>query len=68
MIKRLKVKRIGRPPTGGRKQGFMVRLHAIDVAAINEWRAQQPDAHTLTMPEALRRLARLGLAAAKSGR
>lgn len=47
-------KKRGRPSTGGRKPGVMVRLTDGEIAALDAWIAAQPDAPT--RPEAIRRL------------
>jgi hypothetical protein len=49
----------GRPSTGGRKQGIMVRLDDERVAAVEEWADAQGDKPS--RPEAIRRLVELGL-------
>jgi hypothetical protein len=54
----------GRPPSGGRKKGIMVRLAGDRLAAVDNWAEQQEDQPSL--PEAIRRLVELGLGVKKS--
>jgi hypothetical protein len=60
MAKQTEKKKMGRPATG---QGIpvMTRIQPDDLVAIDAWAA----AHGCTRPEALRRLAKLGLLADK---
>lgn len=44
----------GRPSTGGRKTGIMVRIPDDELAALDEWREQQSPEPS--RPEAIRRL------------
>ena len=49
----------GRPPTGGRREGVMVRMDLAQLDALDGWSAkhsQQP-----SRPEAIRRLVEIGL-------
>jgi hypothetical protein len=46
-------KRRGRPSTGGRQQGVLVRLPPEQFARLDTWIAQQPDPKP-TRPEAIR--------------
>ena len=50
----------GRPPTGGRREGILVRLETTQFAALDAWISKQK-AGDLTRPEAIRRLVDLGL-------
>jgi hypothetical protein len=52
----------GRPSTGGRREGILVRLEPAQFDRLDDWiaRQQQPD---LSRPEAIRRLVELGLKA-----
>jgi hypothetical protein len=49
----------GRPPTGGRRDGVLVRLEPDQFDALDNWIAKQGE--QLTRPEAIRRLVELGL-------
>src|SRR5271155_709634 len=49
----------GRPSTGGRRDGVLVRLEPDQFDALDNWIAKQGD--QLTRPEAIRRLVELGL-------
>ena len=51
----------GRPSTGGRREGVMVRLEPDQFDALDAWIMKQ--AGPLTRPEAIRRLVELGLKA-----
>jgi hypothetical protein len=42
----------GRPPTGGRREGVMVRLEPSQLAALDAWISKQ--SAPLTRPEAIR--------------
>jgi hypothetical protein len=57
-----KKKRRGRPPTGGRREGLLVRLEAAQFDALDAWISRQ-DEPNLSRPEAIRRLIELGLTA-----
>jgi hypothetical protein len=57
-------KRRGRPSTGGRREGLLVRLEARQFDALNAWIEQQKEPD-LSRPEAVRRLVELGLKAKK---
>ena len=48
-------KQRGRPYTGGRKPGVLVRMTPEDLADIDAWIATR--AHPMTRPEAIRQLA-----------
>jgi hypothetical protein len=49
----------GRPPTGGRREGVMVRLEPAQFETLDVWiKTHAPD---LSRPEAIRRLVELGL-------
>jgi hypothetical protein len=52
----------GRPSTGGRREGVMVRLEPAQFDELDDWiaRQQEPD---LSRPEAIRRLVATGLKA-----
>jgi hypothetical protein len=60
-IKDIPKKGRGRPPTGGRREGVMVRLGPDQFDALDAWIMKQ--AAPLTRPEAIRRLVELGLKA-----
>jgi hypothetical protein len=49
----------GRPPTGGRREGVMVRLERAQFEALDGWSARQTP--ELSRPEAIRRLVEIGL-------
>ncbi|HZR88393.1 MAG TPA: hypothetical protein VFB02_16415 [Bradyrhizobium sp.] len=51
----------GRPPTGGRREGVLVRFEADQFKALDTWIAKQVDPPS--RPEAIRRLVELGLKA-----
>jgi hypothetical protein len=59
-----KKKRRGRPSTGGRREGILVRLETAQFDALDAWvsKHQEPN---LTRPEAIRRLVEIGLKARK---
>jgi hypothetical protein len=57
----LKKKR-GRPATGGRRKGILVRLETDQFDALDDWIAKQKEPG-LSRPEAIRRLVELGLKA-----
>lgn len=62
-IKDTPKKQRGRPSTGGRREGVMVRLEPAQFEALNGWiKRNAPD---LSRPEAIRRLVELGLKAKK---
>jgi hypothetical protein len=50
----------GRPPTGGRREGILVRLETTQFDALDAWISKQQEGD-LTRPEAIRRLVDLGL-------
>ena len=57
-------KKRGRPSTGGRKPGLMVRLDDVELAALDRVIAEAASgvsAEKISRPEALRRAAREGL-------
>jgi hypothetical protein len=56
-------KRRGRPQTGGRREGVMVRLEPAQFEALDAWSAEQKPEPS--RPEAIRRLVELGLKAKK---
>ena len=56
-------KQRGRPPTGGRRDGVLVRLEPSQFTALDKW-ISKTDAH-LSRPEAIRRLVEIGLKAKK---
>jgi hypothetical protein len=49
----------GRPPTGGRREGVMVRLEPAQFDALDAWSAKQKPQPS--RPEAIRRLLEIGL-------
>jgi hypothetical protein len=49
----------GRPSTGGRRKGILVRLEVSQLAALDKWADSQ--AEPTSRPEAIRRLVELGL-------
>jgi hypothetical protein len=61
-IKDIPKKRRGRPSTGGRREGILVRLEPDQFEALDGWimKQKEPD---LSRPEAIRRLVELGLKA-----
>jgi hypothetical protein len=61
-IKDIPKKKRGRPSTGGRRAGILVRLETDQFDALDAWIEKQkvPD---LSRPEAIRRLVELGLKA-----
>jgi hypothetical protein len=61
MVKRTERKKPG-PPATGKGTPVMTRIQPVDLAAIDAWAAE----HGCTRPEALRRLAKLGLFADKA--
>jgi hypothetical protein len=61
MAKQTSNKKMGRPATG-KGTPVMTRIQPDDLAAIDAWAAE----HGCTRPEALRRLAKLGLLADKA--
>jgi cytochrome c553 len=60
-IKDTPKKRRGRPSTGGRREGVMVRLEPDQFEALDAWIAKQKEPDDLSRPEAIRRLVELGL-------
>ena len=59
-------KRRGRPSTGGRRDGVMVRLEPEQFGALDVWiKKTAPD---LSRPEAIRRLVELGLSVKAKGK
>ena len=58
-IRDLPRKRRGRPSTGGRRQGILVRFESDQFDALDSWIAKQKGPQT--RPEAIRRLVELGL-------
>jgi hypothetical protein len=63
-IRDIPKKRRGRPSTGGRREGILVRLETDQFDALDAWIAKQKDP-VLTRPEAIRRLVELGLKSRK---
>jgi hypothetical protein len=61
-IKDIPKKQRGRPSTGGRREGVMVRLEPAQFEALDGW-IKKHDVES--RPEAIRRLVELGLAGAK---
>jgi hypothetical protein len=59
-------KKRGRPPTGGRGEGIMVRMQPDQLAALDAWIERQGEA--TTRPKALRRLAEIGLSVGSPSR
>ena len=57
--------RIGRPPSTGSGQPFLVRMHARQIKALDGWIAMQGEA--ISRPEAIRRLVATSLEAARKG-
>jgi hypothetical protein len=60
-IRDIPKKRRGRPSTGGRRGGVMVRLEEDQFDALDGWIAKQDDQPS--RPEAIRRLVAIGLRA-----
>lgn len=58
-IRDIPKKKRGRPPTGGRREGVLVRLEPDQLEALDKWAAKQSDA--LSRPEAIRQLVEIGL-------
>jgi hypothetical protein len=58
-IKDIPKKRRGRPSTGGRREGVMVRLEPAQFEALDGW--IEKHAPELSRPEAIRRLVEIGL-------
>src|SRR5580704_741590 len=60
-------KKRGRPSTGGRQKGIMLRLDPANLSALDDWISAQPEPRP-TRPEAIRRLLAeaLGKTAAKA--
>jgi hypothetical protein len=52
-------KKRGRPSTGGRQAGIMVRLTPPDLATLDAWIAKQPK--SVSRPEAIRAMMRAAL-------
>ena len=61
-IRDIPKKKPGRPSTGGRREGILVRLEADQFGALDAWIAKQKEPG-LSRPEAIRRLVELGLQA-----
>ena len=61
-IRDIPKKRRGRPSTGGRREGIMVRLEPAQFEALDDW-IKKHDVES--RPEAIRRLVELGLKAKK---
>jgi hypothetical protein len=59
-IKDIPKKRRGRPSTGGRREGILVRLEPAQFEALDGWIEKQKDPD-LSRPEAIRRLVEIGL-------
>ena len=62
-----KKKRRGRPPTGGRREGLLVRLETAQFDGLDAWISRQEEPN-LSRPEAIRRLVELGLTAKTKAR
>jgi hypothetical protein len=60
-IRDIPKKRRGRPSTGGRRDGILVRLEPDQFDKLDAWIAKQKDKAALSRPEAIRRLVELGL-------
>ena len=60
-IRDIPKKRRGRPSTGGRRDGVLVRFEADQFEALDAWIAKEADLPS--RPEAIRRLVELGLKA-----
>jgi hypothetical protein len=58
MARQQKKSKMGRPATG-KGTPVLVRLQPRDLAEVDKWVAEQPD--SLTRPQAIRRLTKLGL-------
>jgi hypothetical protein len=58
-IRDIPKKRRGRPSTGGRREGILVRLEPDQFDALDGWISKQDDEPT--RPEAIRRLVEAGL-------
>ena len=63
-IRDIPKKKRGRPSTGGRREGILVRLESDQFDALDNWIAKQKEPN-LSRPEAIRRLVELGLKAKK---
>jgi Ribbon-helix-helix protein, copG family len=61
-IRDIPKKRRGRPSTGGRREGILVRLDPEQLEAVDDWIIQRDE---VSRPEAIRRLVELGLKAKK---
>ena len=61
-IRDIPKKKLGRPPTGGRREGILVRMETEQFDALDAWIAKRKEPG-LTRPEAIRRLLELGLKA-----
>ena len=59
-IRDIPKKKPGRPSTGGRREGILVRLETDQFGALDGWIAKQKEPG-LTRPGAIRRLVELGL-------
>src|SRR5664279_4139785 len=59
-IRDIPKKRRGRPSTGGRREGILVRLESDQFEALDGWIAKQKEP-ALSRPQAIRRLVELGL-------
>ena len=64
-IRDIPKKRRGRPSTGGRRDGILVRLESGQFDALDAWIVKQGDKNELSRPEAIRRLVEIGLKAKK---
>jgi hypothetical protein len=60
LIRDIPKKKRGRPSTGGRSAGILVRFAGDQFDALDSWIARQKEG-TLSRPEAIRRLVVLGL-------
>jgi hypothetical protein len=63
-IRDIPKKRRGRPSTGGRREGILVRLENDQFDALDNWIAKQKEP-ALSRPEAIRRLVEIGLTVAR---
>jgi hypothetical protein len=63
-IRDIPKKRRGRPSTGGRREGILVRLESDQFDALDNWIAKQKQPFP-SRPEAIRRLVEIGLKARK---
>lgn len=62
-IRDIPKKKPGRPSTGGRREGVLVRLETHEFEALDKWLSKQKE--PLSRPEAIRRLVEIGLTAKK---